>query len=184
MPKRPSLDLITSELDAVLSLVSGAAIDAAVHALRAAPHVFVAGEGRSGMVMRMLAVRLMHLGLRVFVIGETITPGIAAGDVLVVCSGSGATAVTCMYAESAAKLGTRVIALTAQVESRLTASAAWCVVIPAPNKLDASDAGSRQYGASLFEQAALLVCEAIVHELQHALDASHDDLWRRHANLE
>lgn len=184
MTKRPSLDLIATELDAALALVPDAAMDAAVQALRAAPRVFVAGEGRSGMVMRMLAVRLMHLGLITHVIGETITPGIAADDVLIACSGSGTTAVTCLFAESAASLGARVIALTAQADSRLAACAAMSIVIPVPHKGNAREAGSRQYGASLFEQAALIVCDAIAHELQRALGASHDDLWRRHANLE
>ncbi len=184
MTKRPSLDLITAELDAALALVPDAAMEAAVHALRAAPRVFVAGEGRSGMVMRMLAVRLMHLGLHTYVIGETITPGVATDDVLIACSGSGTTAVTCLFAESAASLGARVIALTAQADSRLAACASLVVDIPAPHKGNAREAGSRQYGASLFEQAALIVCDAMVHELQHTLGASHDDLWRRHANME
>ena len=184
MTPRPSLDLITTELGATLALVPHAAIDAAVDTLRAAPRVFVAGEGRSGLVMRMLAVRLMHLGKQAFVIGETITPGIGAGNVLIACSGSGTTAVTCLLAESAAKIGARVIALTAQTDSRLAACAGLVVAIPAPHKGNAREAGSRQYGASLFEQAALIVCDAIVYEMQHAIGASHDELWRRHANLE
>ncbi len=184
MTSRPSFDLITAELNATLALVPDAAVSAAIDLLRAAPRVFVAGEGRSGMVMRMLAVRLMHLDLPVFVAGETITPGVAAGDVLVACSGSGATAVTCLFAESAAKIGARVVALTARADSRLATCASLVVDIPAPHKGNAREAGSRQYGASLFEQAALILCDAMVLELQQARGASHDELWRRHANLE
>lgn len=35
--------------------------------------VFVAGAGRSGLVLRMAAMRLMHLGLTVHVAGDTTT---------------------------------------------------------------------------------------------------------------
>lgn len=189
MTLRPSFSVITSELADTLATVPDDALDAALALLRAmpghaAPRVFVVGEGRSGQVMRMFAVRLMHLGLSAHVIGETVTPGIATGDVLVACSGSGTTAATCLFAESAAALGARVIALTAQPLSRLAACAEIVVPIPAPDKSRNDANGSRQYGASLFEQAALIVCDALVYELQLASGATHAELWRRHANME
>jgi len=46
--------------------------------------VFVAGAGRSGLVLRMAAMRLMHLGLDVHVAGDTTTPAITSGDLLLV----------------------------------------------------------------------------------------------------
>lgn len=184
MTLRHSFSLITGELATTLANVPDEAVDAALASLRAAPRVFVAGEGRSGQVMRMFAVRLMHLGMSTHVIGETVTPGIASGDVLVACSGSGATAATCLFAEAAAARGARVIAVTAQPESRLAACAAVMLPIPAPDKGHADQGRSQQYGASLFEQAALIVCDALVFELQQANGATHAELWRRHANLE
>lgn len=53
--------------------------------------VFVAGAGRSGLMGRAFAMRLMHVGKEVYVVGETVTPGIEPGDVLVLGSGSGET---------------------------------------------------------------------------------------------
>ena len=38
--------------------------------------VFVYGAGRSGLVGKAFAMRLMHLNLNVYVVGEIITPGI------------------------------------------------------------------------------------------------------------
>lgn len=53
--------------------------------------IFVAGAGRSGLMGRAFAMRLMHVGRSAYVVGETVTPGIEAGDVLVLGSGSGET---------------------------------------------------------------------------------------------
>jgi D-arabinose 5-phosphate isomerase GutQ len=50
------------------------------------------------------------------------------------------------------------------------------VVIPA--------AQSAQFGGSLFEQAALLVCDSLTLILQQRLGQSHTDMRSRHATLE
>ena len=56
-----------------------------------AKRVYVAGAGRSGIIARAFALRLLHLGYDVYVVGETITPALKPGDMLVVFSGSGET---------------------------------------------------------------------------------------------
>ena len=57
----------------------------------AAQRVYVAGAGRSGLIARAFAMRLLHLGFDVYVVGETVTPALQPGDTLVVFSGSGET---------------------------------------------------------------------------------------------
>ncbi|HIJ15563.1 MAG TPA: SIS domain-containing protein, partial [Methanosphaera sp.] len=52
-------------------------------------HVFIMGLGRSGLVAKAFGMRLMHLGLNVYIVGETITPAITDKDCLVAISGSG-----------------------------------------------------------------------------------------------
>jgi len=37
------------------------------------------GVGRSGLIGRAFAMRLMHLGFEVYVLGETITPAVEKG---------------------------------------------------------------------------------------------------------
>jgi 6-phospho-3-hexuloisomerase len=146
-----------------------------------AERIFVLGEGRSGLVMRMLAVRLMHLGKETFVVGETITPAIEPGDLLIACSGSGETAVSCLLAEKAVVSGAILAAFTADPESRLAALANVVVTVPTQHKLGTSGVETIQYGASLFEQCVLVLCEAIV--LAQTPDQP-DELIARHANLE
>src|SRR5512136_868994 len=53
--------------------------------------VYVAGAGRSGLIARAFAMRLLHLGFDVYVVGETVTPALQRGDTLVIFSGSGET---------------------------------------------------------------------------------------------
>ncbi|MDD4570327.1 MAG: SIS domain-containing protein, partial [Tepidanaerobacteraceae bacterium] len=54
--------------------------------------IFVAGQGRSGFAVKSFAMRLMHIGYDVYVVGETVTPNIEKGDLLIIGSGSGETA--------------------------------------------------------------------------------------------
>ena len=45
-----------------------------------AKRIFVSGAGRSGLIGRFFAMRLMHSGYDVSVVGEIVTPSIKSGD--------------------------------------------------------------------------------------------------------
>jgi 6-phospho-3-hexuloisomerase len=109
----------------------------------------VAGAGRSGLVLRMAAMRLMHLGLIVHVAGDTTTPAITARDVLLVASGSGTTSGVVKAAETAAKVGAGIAAVTTNADSPLAGLADAIVIIPAAQKTDHASSVSRQYSGSL-----------------------------------
>ncbi|MEO8221268.1 MAG: 6-phospho-3-hexuloisomerase [Specibacter sp.] len=146
--------------------------------------VFIAGAGRSGLVLRMAAMRLMHLGMVVHVAGDTTTPAISAGDLLLVASGSGTTAGVVKSAETAAKAGARIAAFTTNPDSPLAGLADALVIIPAAQKTDHGSSVSRQYSGSLFEQVLFLATEAIFQSLWDNTNEPAEQLWLRHANLE
>ena len=54
-------------------------------------NVFVTGAGRSGLAAKAFAMRLMHLGVSAYVVGETISPAIREDDCIIAISGSGET---------------------------------------------------------------------------------------------
>ena len=56
-----------------------------------AGRIFVGGAGRSGLVSRFFAMRLVHSGYQVNMVGEVVTPALQDGDLLVIISGSGGT---------------------------------------------------------------------------------------------
>lgn len=82
---------ILHEIDTVLRQVREEQLQELAVKLQKAKRLFVVGEGRSGFMAKSFAMRLMHLGANTYVVGETITPAIAEGDLLVAVSGSGLT---------------------------------------------------------------------------------------------
>lgn len=182
-----SLTRIARELDSVVDqLVHGDPMELAVFAelIAEAPRVFVLGAGRSGLALRMTAMRLMHLGLEVHVVGEVTTPAIAKGDLLLTASGSGTTGGIIRAAQTAATAGARVAAITTDAQSPLAALALATIIVPAAGKLDRSGEASAQYAGSLFEQSVVVLGDALFHALWQRSGASADELWPRHANIE
>jgi len=180
-----ALPLIAAENARVTAaLASDPALDAAETAITGAERVFVLGAGRSGIALTMTAMRLMHLGLAVHVVGEATTPAIREGDLLLVASGSGTTAGILRAAETAHSLGAAIVALTTDARSPLAELATVTIAVPAAKKLDRDGTASAQYAGSLFEQAVVTIGDALFHDLWQASGRSADDLWPSHSNLE
>jgi 6-phospho-3-hexuloisomerase len=179
-----NLSLVRDEIAATAAKIDEEEMAGLAGHLGQSGRVFVAGAGRSGLVLRMAAMRLMHLGLTVHVAGDTTTPAISSGDLLLVASGSGTTSGVVKSAETAAKAGARIAAFTTNPESPLANLADALVVIPAAQKTDHGSSVSRQYSGSLFEQVLFLATEALFQSLWDNADEPAEELWLRHANLE
>ncbi len=179
-----ALATIMAELDALADSIDDRQLEAVAHLLSGADRVFVQGAGRSGFALQMTAMRLMHLGLTVFVVGETTTPAIREGDVLLTASGSGTTGSVVHAAETARSVSARIAAITTAADSALADLADVTIVVPAATKLDRSGTASAQYAGSLFEQSVVLIGDAVFHQLWKASGLTADDIWPRHANLE
>ncbi len=182
-----ALQLVTAELHDLVATVAAAdqaPSERALDLLADADRVFVHGAGRSGLALRMTAMRLMHLGLDVHVVGEATAPAVRQGDVLLVASGSGTTGGIVQAARTAADVGARVLAVSTTDDSPLSAIADTTLVLPAATKTDRSGTASAQYAGSLFEQAVVLLGDALFHALWQRSGRSADELWPRHANLE
>lgn len=181
---RLNLALVTDEISGTMAEVDDQKVAGVASQLGRGRRVFVAGAGRSGLVLRMTAMRLMHLGMTVHVAGDTTTPSINSGDLLLVASGSGTTPGVVKSAETAQKVGAHVAAFTTNPDSPLAGFADSLVIIPAAQKSDHGSTISRQYSGSLFEQVLFLLTEAIFQSLWDNTDEPAEQLWLRHANLE
>lgn len=135
---------------------------------------FFSGQGRSGLVAQMVAMRFMHAGFASHFVGEVTAPSVRAGDNLLLISASGETPVSLSYARIARAEGARVLVLTATPDSELARLAD--LVLPVPL------AATRQFGGSLFEQVSLILLDAMV--LQLAGRDSYRDMAFRHTNLQ
>jgi 6-phospho-3-hexuloisomerase len=165
-----------------------------------AKRVYVAGAGRSGIIARAFALRLLHLGYDVYVVGETITPALKSGDVLVVFSGSGETLSVASICETVRGLGGSVCLITASTDSRMS-RVADCVVnlgdLTGYYQGDKSTYEVRQVTGqyrsvssafaplgTLFETLALVFSDAVISALMEAKKEGAGELQRRLTNME
>jgi 6-phospho-3-hexuloisomerase len=161
-------------------------VEQLVGAILKTRRVFVAGAGRSGLMMRGFGMRLMHLRFDASVVGETTTPAITAEDMLLIGSGSGATAGMVSHAEAARRIGATLGLITIREDSPVGRLADIVLVIPAPTPKNTRDIGnhSAQPLGSLFEQGLLITLDALVMVLMEKTGRTADDMFSRHANME
>ena len=168
---------VGTEIADVLSSVDPNSIGAATTFLDERPgRWFFTGQGRSGLVARMAAMRFMHLGRTTHVVGEATAPSINVGDHLIALSRSGSTAVTLHLASLAVRNGADLLAVSTRPDSELTGLATATLFVPA--------AASSQFGGSLFEQTALILLDSIVLHLTAQDTDTYRSMAARHANLE
>ena len=156
--------------------------------------VFIVGSGRSGLVGKAFALRLMHLGFNTYVAGETIIPALRKGDIVVAISGSGMTKTVVALAEAAKEIGVKVIAVTSHPDSKLGRIADQVVVIKGRTKV----AEERNYEirqlmgeheslaplGTMFEVSAMIFLDSVIAELMHRLGVTEEEMRRRHAVVE
>lgn len=165
-----------------------------IEAYRNERKVVVVGVGRSGLVARAFAMRLMHLGFKAFVLGETITPSIGENDLLIAISGSGTTSLVVAAADAAKMMKSKVIAVTSFRDSPLAKLSDLVVKVPGRTKVARmGDYFARQVLGiheplaplgTLFEDTVIVMLDSVIAELMYRLGKTEEDLRRMHANVE
>ena len=181
------VDQVTREIRGCLSAVNPCDVDRAVEEITRSGRVFLAGAGRSGSAIRAHAVRLMHAGKTVHVVGDVTVPPITEKDLLLVGSGSGRTESLVANARKAKNAGARLLVITIDPDSPLAQLADTVVQIPAPapkvvstRKLPASI----QPMGNLFEQGLFILLDLFVMMMMARQGLTSDAMFARHANLE
>ena len=156
--------------------------------------ILVMGAGRSGLVGRAFAMRLLHLGFNSYVLGDTIVPSISRGDVAIAISGSGRTQLILTAAEAAKKVGATVVAITSYPDSPLGALADLVVWVPGRAKMSrVEDFFARQILGiheplaplgTLFEDTTAIFLDGVIYALMKKLGVREEDMSLRHANIE
>lgn len=177
-------------------LISDAEVQGFITTLLDANRIYVIGAGRSGLVAKAFAMRLMHLGLHSYVVGETITPSMKAGDLLVAFSGSGQTKTVAELSETAKAIGGKICLVTSKKESRIGKIADNIVVLESQRdevKDESAEFEIRQMKGehksfapmgTLFETTAMVFADAIISALMEITHCDLDALRDRHANIE
>jgi 6-phospho-3-hexuloisomerase len=146
-----------------------------------ATRIFVAGAGRSGLVAKFFAMRLMHGGYEVFVVGEIVTPSIRQGDLLLVISGSGETETMIAFAKRAKELGADLALISTKSTSTLGDMSSFVFQIGNP-ELYGKVVGMPM--GTTFELSTLIFLEATISHVIHDKGIPEEEMRTRHANLE
>ncbi|RWF76016.1 MAG: SIS domain-containing protein [Mesorhizobium sp.] len=137
---------------------------------------FFSGQGRSGLVAQMGAMRFMHLGRTVHFVSEVSAPSIRKGDALLIISGSGETPVSTGFARIAKAESAKIVTLTHKPAGTLAGIADVTLHIPIEE--------SKQFGGSLFEQSCLILLDSVVFGLAQQITDAHKLMLSRHTNLQ
>ena len=146
-----------------------------------ASRIFIAGAGRSALVARFFAMRLMHGGYDVYVVGEIVTPSLKKGDLLIVISGSGETETMIAFTKRAKELGAEIALISAKTDSTLADMSNTVFPIGAP-ELFGKVIGMPM--GTTFELSTLIFLEATISHIIHEKGIPEEEMRGRHANLE
>ncbi len=191
---RDAMFVIAKHVERVAESLDEEQVERFVDEILKAKKVFVYGAGRSGLVGKAFAMRLMHLDINVYVIGEIITPSLTEGDVLILISGSGETTSVVNAAKIAKKAGAKIILITTYPNSTAGKMADHIVVIEGRTKLKGErDFMLRQIKGehyslaplgTLFEATVMIFLDGVIAELMDRLGKSEEDLREKHATIE
>ena len=179
---------ILSEQLRVSESVDKQDLDGFIDVIFRADRVFFAGAGRSGLFVRSFAMRCMQMGLSCFCVGDTTTPAIRSGDVLVIGSGSGETGALVQMAKKAKSLGAEVLLVSIYADSSIGKMADRVIRLPGATFKNSGECidvvESVQPEGNLFEQGMFLLFECMAMKLMKLRGVPNDKLFINHANLE
>lgn len=176
------IETILHENALVLAGIDKKETDELLKKIKESTRIFLYGEGRSGLIGKAFAMRLMHCGYNAYVIGETITPSIDKGDLLMGISASGTSPSLLHHFSKAEEVGATTFVVTASTEQGLLPRGT--LVIPAASKHRRKEEPETiQPLGSQFDQSAHLLLDAIILSLLEGRN-DNDELLKRHANVE
>jgi len=192
---KTSIRAILNNIESAQEFLDEKAIDEFEDIIIESKNIFVTGAGRSGLAAKAFAMRLMHLGLSAYVVGETISPAIYEDDCIIAISGSGETNTIVSAAKIAKNRGSKVLALTSYPESTLGQLADSYILVKGRTKKEVDDENyiKRQIHGNYtsltplgtaFELTTLVFLDAIVSELMEKMHQTESDLKARHTVLE
>jgi 6-phospho-3-hexuloisomerase len=185
-----SMNLIAKHIKKVSSKLETGSVKELVDEIMGAKRIFLMGAGRSGLAAKAFAMRLMHMGFNVFVVGETTTPAVQPDDLVVAVSGSGETPSIANLGGIAKKIGSKLAVITSNKDSTLGRISDIVVIVPGRPKEDViyEDYHERRMIGyqelaplgTMFEITALVFLDAVISELMVRTGANEAELKKRH----
>ena len=143
-----------------------------------ADKIFIYGVGRSGLMAKAFAIRLVQLGLKMFFVGETVTPIVEPDDLVIIVSNTGETMSAVQTANIVRRVGARVVAITSKEHSKLAHASNTVIYLNVPR--EGSDKDLAPLG-TIFELTAMVFLDSIVSEVMKRMSQTENDMRGRHA---
>jgi len=166
-------------------------IEEMVDILLKAKKIFVLGIGHSGLIGKIFAMKLAHLGFNCYVVGDAMTPALSSGDAVVAISQSGKTSTIVTLCQKTKKLGGKIIAITTSPESTLSKLADCTVFIGAKSRnIDFTnfsllgDETHSNISGALFGLNIYLFFYGLICKLIGSTGQTPKQIDSRHANIE
>ncbi|HMK45788.1 MAG TPA: 6-phospho-3-hexuloisomerase [Methanocella sp.] len=185
---------IADHLVDVAENIDQSSLEEFARTLNSANRIFVMGAGRSGLVAKSFAMRLMHIGFQVYVVGEIVTPAVSTGDVVVAISGSGNTRTISEFGEICKKLNVRLVTVTSNSNSVLGRMSDLIILIDVKQRPQQSkEYMERQLRGNhksmtpmgtLFELTTAVFLDAFIAKMMVLRGVNESDLKQRHTVLE
>ncbi len=191
---KASMNFISGHIKRAAANLDTESVFALVSSIMGAKKIFLMGAGRSGLAARAFAMRLMHMGFAVHVVGETTAPAVQPDDLVIAVSGSGETTSVANLGAIAKKIGSKLATITSNRDSSLGRISDIVVIVPGRPKEDTDYEDyqeRRMIGytqlaplGTVFEITALVFMDAVISELMVKTGASEAELKKRHTVFE
>ena len=174
-------NLILDEIKDVVANINDREFKEASELIQKEKRIFVHGEGRSGFMAKGFAMRLMHLGYKVFVVGETTTPALKNKDLFISVSGSGKSINVISDTKKAKEIGCEILGITSNKDSDLGKISDKILVVPGTVKGDVGEKRkSAQLLSSLFDQSVHIALDGLCLYLSQRDNISNESATRTH----
>ncbi|MGD1823566.1 MAG: SIS domain-containing protein [Pleomorphochaeta sp.] len=153
-----------------------------VEAIKKKKRIFLSASGRCRLIMEAFCMRLNHLGINSFVVGNIPCPSSNEGDLLISLSGSGTTETIVNIENRALELDLETIIITTNKNMEYKKNR-HIININAPSRIsDINNNLSFQLMGSLFEQSSFILLEIVIAILSEGI--SREFIINNHENLE
>ncbi len=169
---------IGEQVTASVARIDPATVARAVEILTRAPAIFVYGAGRSGIIGRAFAMRLVQAGISAYVIGESVTPIVRRGDAVFILSNRGESYSSIQTANIVRREGAELIVVTARPTSKLAHAASLLLPLDFP---DGPERANLAPLGTLFESASLRLTDALIAEIMRVRGETEESMRSRHA---
>lgn len=140
-------------------------------------NIFVYGVGRSGLVAKAFAIRLVQLGVSVYFVGDIATPIVDDKSLVLIISATGETMSAIQTANICRRVGAKVVVITGKASSKLAHAAN--VIFPLATETT-DESGKLAPLGTLFEDAAMILLDGVIAELMEKMGQDDKKMRSRH----